>query len=103
MKIFDLEQEIMRCWAVVDDIDSLYKLIGDSEEFASMSKLDAGLEDKLLNILLGLKNLYDMKFQQCFHTFEEFTKEHHKYRIQAEDLEKRLASQIDWEHRKQTR
>ena len=100
MKIFDLEQQIQSCWSIVDDIEMLYKAVGDSEDFAG---LDATQQDKLMNILLGLSSLYALKFETCFNTFEEVTKEYHANRIKAEDLEKRLASQIDWEHRKETR
>lgn len=42
-KIFDLEQQIQSCWSVVDDIDMLYKAVGDSEDFA-------GLEGEQLEI-----------------------------------------------------
>ena len=63
MKIFDLEQQIQSCWSIVDDIEMLYKAVGDSEDFAG---LDATQQDKLMNILLGLSSLYALKFETCF-------------------------------------
>ena len=53
---FDLEQEIMDCWDVVKDIDLVYHAYGDTS-------------DELANALLGLKTLYQLKFQSMFDTF----------------------------------
>ena len=58
---FDLEQEIMKCWNVTDDIDLLYENVMEKE----MST------DEISNALLGLKTLYQMKFEKCFDTFEK--------------------------------
>lgn len=57
---FDLEQEIMGCWAVVDDIKLLYEEFGDN----SMTN------DKVMNLLLGIHELYALKFDRMFRTFE---------------------------------
>lgn len=61
---FDLEQEIMNCWRVTDDIDSVAHFVGQIN-------LDAKDQDAILNMLLGMKQLYDVKFQVMFETFEE--------------------------------
>lgn len=74
MKIFELEQEIMGCWQIVDDIDMIYKIVGDDPAFSGLS---AAAEDELMNMLLGIKALYGRKFQNLFHTFEDVTKEYH--------------------------
>lgn len=55
---FDLEQEIMDCWGVVDDIDIIYHKYGEDS-------------DELANVLIGLKTLYQLKFERLFHTFED--------------------------------
>ena len=55
---FDLEQEIMKCWSVTEDIDNLYY----AQE--SMS------EDEVQNYLLGLKAIYEVKFNKLWDTFE---------------------------------
>ena len=57
---FDLEQGIMRCWNVTEDIDLLYRSVMEG----NMTK------DDISNVLLGLKCLYDLKFQETWKTFE---------------------------------
>ena len=58
---FDLEQGIMKCWNITDDIDMLYESILENE----MS------QDDISNVLFGLKALYDIKFDRLFRQFEE--------------------------------
>lgn len=56
---FDLEQEILSCWHVVDDLKTVYhseKLYED--------------ENEMQNALLGLYTLYQLKFESLFNTFE---------------------------------
>jgi hypothetical protein len=55
----------MNCWSVCEDIDALYKQFGLRE----MS------QDEIQNCLLGLKTLYQMKFEQLFAMFEGMIKE----------------------------
>ena len=62
---FDFEQQIMNCWSVCEDIDTLYKQLGLRE----MS------QDEIQNCLLGLKTLYRIKFEQLFAMFEDMIKE----------------------------
>lgn len=64
---FDLEQQIMECWRVCDDIDILYASVMNED-------LDT---DTIANTLLGMKALYEMKFSRCFSTFETFLSEKH--------------------------
>lgn len=65
---FDLEQEIMICWNVVDDINAVIEFIGDDEFFAGMKPEH---QDKLMNLLIGMSELYSMKFDKTFRTFEQ--------------------------------
>ena len=58
---FDLEQSIMKCWNITDDIDMLCESILENE----MS------QDDISNVLIGLKALYDVKFDRLFRQFEE--------------------------------
>ena len=51
---FDLEQEILRCWAILEDIE----LVRDKPE-----------------LIDSLKAVYEAKFQRCFDTFTEFWQE----------------------------
>lgn len=56
--IFALEQAILDCWHVTSDI----KLIYDNSESLT--------EDQLANALLGLKELYELKFNHLWNEFE---------------------------------
>lgn len=67
-KSFDLEQEIMHCWTIVDDIDLLYSQLGE-RKFS---------EDELQNYLLGLKTIYQIKFEKLFGTYESYMEENRK-------------------------
>lgn len=57
---FDLEQEIMTCWNVTQDLEALFNEVMNRE----MSR------DDMANIVLGMKVLYDIKFNTLFETFE---------------------------------
>jgi hypothetical protein len=72
--IFDLEQEIMKAWHVVDDAEMLYEYFGDDPFFKGM---DAKHADEIMNCMLGLKTLYDKRFRRLFDTFEQVAKEYH--------------------------
>ena len=80
MTIFDLEQQIMGCWTVVDDIGEVCKHIGNDPGFAS---IEPEVEDEIMNLLLGLKSIYQMKFQNLQNSFEEHCEEFHVYRRQC--------------------
>lgn len=62
---FELEQKIMECWNITSDINSLIEGISDK----NLSN------DEIVNILLGIKGLYDLKFDQMFYIFETLIKE----------------------------
>ena len=58
---FDLEQHIMKCWNVTEDIDLLNYNVLEKD----MSK------DEISNFLLWLKTIYECKFNDLFDTFIE--------------------------------
>lgn len=58
---FDLEQQIMDCWGITDDLDVLFEAVMEKD----LSK------DQIANILLGMKDLYQLKFEKTFDTFEK--------------------------------
>lgn len=64
---FDLEQRIMQCWQVVDDLDILFTHVLDSDPPPT--------HDEIANTLLGIKQLYDMKFYTLFSTFGKYLAE----------------------------
>ncbi len=65
MTLFDLEQQILRCWSVCDDIQDLRKLRDER-------KLT---EDELDNYLLGLVSLYQVKFENLFSLYAQVLQE----------------------------
>jgi hypothetical protein len=61
---FDLEQDIMKCWNITDDIDLLNFNVLEKD----MTK------DEISNFLLGLKTIYQCKFENLFDNFSELVK-----------------------------
>lgn len=57
---FDLEERIVQCWQIVDDLDYLAEKV----EY----------KDDLANLVLGLKTLYQAKFEKLWETFEDSIK-----------------------------
>ena len=58
---FDLEQDIMNCWSVVDDIKELNRCMLDRRKMT---------DDEVSNYLLGLETSYQVKFERLFEAFE---------------------------------
>ena len=65
---FLLEQQIMDCWNIINDIKSVYQHHLD---------VQALTDDQLANVLIGIEQLYDLKFYSLFSTFEKYLKEVH--------------------------
>lgn len=59
--LFDLEEQIMACWTVTSDIDTLREGVLESDMTT----------DQIANILLGMKELYELKFRKMFGSFEQ--------------------------------
>jgi hypothetical protein len=66
-KLYELEQNIMDCWSICEDLSTVYKQIGDGSV--------APTEDQLMNALLGLEQVYQWKFEQMFENYEDVVKE----------------------------
>ena len=60
---FDLEQQISECWNVTSDIRQVCEYVLDAP-------LEPNREDKISNMLLGIEELYNLKFQKLFNTLE---------------------------------
>ena len=69
---FDLENEINKCWNITEDLDMVIERILDSPSFEGMP---AELADKIDNLLIGMKELYDMRFETLWETFEIMIKQ----------------------------
>ena len=59
----DLEPMIMDCWSVCNDLETVFKQIGDGERDPT--------QDELMNALMGIQQLYEWKFEQLFNRYEE--------------------------------
>jgi hypothetical protein len=60
-KQFDLEQGILNCWNICEDM----KVI--AENILEAKTVD---RDKVANMLLGMADLYQLKFEKTFSDFE---------------------------------
>lgn len=69
VKHFDFEQHIFDTWHVTKDLDMLFENICNSER----EDIDI---DVLSNIILGLKQLYDMRFNKLMDMYENLL--HHR-------------------------
>lgn len=68
---FALEQEIMECWNVTTDLKRVTEYLLDAP-------LEPGREDRVVNMLVGMEALYEVKFDRCFRTFEKLLREMHE-------------------------
>jgi hypothetical protein len=65
MNAYDLEQQIMECWHITDDI----KIVSEEIIEGDLSK------DQISNVLLGLEQLYILRFNKLFRTYEQLLAE----------------------------
>lgn len=72
-----LEDDIMKSWGIVDDLDLLLNYVGDDPFFSGMK---AEHQDKLMNILIGVKEMSDIKFQNMWTTYQSVVKDYYKYK-----------------------
>jgi hypothetical protein len=63
-KIQDLEQEVLRCWEVSQDLDLL------AQEYEH--------DDELCNKVLGIKHVYEMRFSKAWDTYEKVVEEYYE-------------------------
>lgn len=70
--IQDLEQEVLRCWEVTQDLDLL------AQEYEH--------DDDLSNKILGIKNVYEMRFSKAWNTYEKVVAEHYAWKPRAVDF-----------------
>lgn len=72
--IFDLEQEMLQFANVTDDIERVTKYFVESSDWEGM---DGSLADALMNKYFAIKELYEVKFENMWHIFEQVCKEYH--------------------------
>ena len=61
---FDFEQEIMACWNIVEELKVLHEGVLERDLTS----------DQVSNILSGMTELYQMKFEILFETFEQLVR-----------------------------
>jgi len=60
----------MDCWSVCDDIGTVFKQVGDGDREPTT--------DETMNVLLGMQQLYQWKFEQLFRAYEMVLQERNK-------------------------
>lgn len=65
---FDFEQQIMSCWNVTTDLKDLNEAVLESD----LTK------DQISNTLMGIEQLYQIRFDKLFRQFEQMVKQMHK-------------------------
>jgi len=65
---FDLEQQIMECWNIVEDIDVTTSHFVDNPKWAH---IPPDVCDALMNKYFAIKELYEIRFERLWETFSE--------------------------------
>lgn len=63
---FDLEQQIMKCWNITEEVQLLNEQVLENDTLT---------KDQISNYLLGLNTIYDMKFEKLFEQFSQMVQE----------------------------
>lgn len=66
MNRVDFEQKLLNCWNITTDIEDLRTQISNN-----CQDVPAEFIDFVDNYLLGMKSIYDTKFEQLFAMFEQ--------------------------------
>lgn len=84
---FDLEQQILQCWNICDELKLLNELVLEK----NISRDDTS------NIVMGLETLYQHKFDKCFQLFEDLLAEYHSMKQDLKSLKQEDSSDNeDW-------
>lgn len=84
-QIFDLEQQIVECWNVINDIETVTKWFADDPAWKD---LDPKVCDAIMNKYFAIQELYELKFQKTWDTFEKVCSEYHSNRRDLEQMSK---------------
>ncbi len=69
-KLHDLEEMIMDCWSVCNDLRTVLKQVGDGDREPT--------PDELMNAIMGMQQIYHWKFEQLFKKYEDVLETHSK-------------------------
>jgi hypothetical protein len=59
-RIHELEERIMECWSIIDHIDTTLQIVDRT----------GGDIDAVSNALIGIKHIYQTRFEMLFETFD---------------------------------
>lgn len=66
--LFDLEQKILSCWSITDELELIARYIKSGEVQTA----------DIPSLLVGLNNLYNIKFDDLFNEFSKVNKFNHE-------------------------
>lgn len=81
MKQFDLEQDIMGCWNIISDMKILSMNVMEDSNMTL---------DRTFNVLCGMEELYEMKFNKLWRTFEGFLTQFYKQQRELAEVKAEL-------------
>lgn len=78
---FDLEQDIMGCWNIISDM-----------KIVSLNVLESSnmIPNRTFNVLCGMEELYEMKFNKLWRTFEGFLAQFYKQQRELAEAKAQL-------------
>lgn len=80
--IFKLEQEILETWNIINDIEIVTEWFINNSSFSNDEY--SLFYDNLMNKYFAIKEIYDIRFENLFKTFEEVCKEYHTTKQQQD-------------------
>jgi len=64
--IQDLEQEVLRCWEVTQDLKLLAEVVNDGSDYT--------------DTVNGIAEVYELRFNKAWDTYEKVVAEHHAWK-----------------------
>jgi hypothetical protein len=80
--IFEFEQALFKVWNITEDIEMLYE--------AAMQESGGLSVDQIANTLLGMKQLYELRFEKLYEHYRKASVNHFSSISQIEELKAKL-------------
>ncbi len=77
--IFELEQEILHCWHITNDLRDVGEMFLEGYKDAT--------PDNISNVSFALADVYNMRFEKMWRNFENITSEYWQMKKKLEKLE----------------
>lgn len=77
--IFELEQEILHCWHITNDLRDVSEMFLEGYKVAT--------PDNISNVCSALADVYNMRFEKMWRNFENITSEYWQMKKRLEKLE----------------